>query len=406
MGDVEIRTITDDEREAWIRAVDLSFSAITKDDEIASVLPVIETDRSFAAVDGGRFVATSAAITFRMVVPGGNRVPGAGITAVGVNPTHRRRGINTRMMAALLDQAAERGEPFAALFASEGGIYGRFGYGLASFLTEFQSDATRMDYVRGVEISGSIELVSKEEALPIISRIYDASLRPGGPERADADRDLVFSHLHEEERDKPWFYAIHRDDGGEPDAYAVYTMKHEWPRSIPTGTVDVKESMASTSDGYAAIWRYVFDIDLVSTVTAWNRPPDEPLMLLLREPRRLRAGLVDGLWVRLVDIPAALGARRYALDGRLVVEVSDAFRPATAGRYELIVEDGVGRCEQTDAEPDVVGSVNVLGSVYLGGVSFSQLAEASRVEVRNEKILPEADTMFSSNPAPWCPWAF
>jgi predicted acetyltransferase len=404
--DIEIRTITDAEREAWIRAVDLSFSAISKDDEIASVLPVIETDRSFAAVDSGRFVATSAAITFRMVVPGGNRVPTAGITGVGVNPTHRRRGINTRMMAALLDQAAERGEPFAALFASEGGIYGRFGYGLASFLTEFQADATQMDYVRGVEITGSIELVSKEEALPIISRVYDASLRPGGPERSEADRDLIFSHLHDEERDKPWFYAIHRDDAGEPDAYAVYTMKHEWPRSIPTGTVEVKESMASTSDGYAAIWRYVFDIDLVSTVTAWNRPPDEPLLLLLREPRRLREGLVDGLWVRLIDIPAALGARRYALDGRIVVEVSDAFRPATAGRYELVVEDGVGRCERTDAEPDLVGSVNVLGSVYLGGVSFSQLAEASLVEVRNEKILSEADTMFSSSPAPWCPWAF
>ena len=406
MGEVEIRTITNEEREAWIRAVDLSFSAISKDDEIASVLPVIETDRSFAAVDDGRFVGTSAAITFRMVVPGGNRVPTAGITAVGVNPTHRRRGLNARMMAALLDQAEDRGEPFAALFASEGGIYGRFGYGLASFLTEFQAESARMEYVRGVEVTGSVELVSKEEALPMISRVYDASLRPGGPERSDADRDMTFSHLHEEERDKPWFYAIHRDDAGEPDAYAVYTMKHDWPRSIPSGTVEVKESMASSPGGYAAIWRYVFDIDLVSTVTAWNRPPDDPLLLLLREPRRLRAGLIDGLWVRLVDVPAALAARRYGLDGRLVFEVSDQFRPATTGRFELVVEDGVGRCERTDAEPDLAGSVNVLGSVYLGGVSFSGLAEASQVKVRNEKVLSEADTMFTSSPAPWCPWAF
>ena len=406
MDDVEIRTIRDDEREAWIRAVDLSFSAITKDDELATVLPVIETDRSFAAVDGGRFVGTAAAITFRMVVPGGERVPTAGITGVGVNPTHRRRGINTRMMAALLDQAEERGEPFAALFASEGGIYGRFGYGLASFLTEFQADTARMEYVRGVELTGSVELVSKEEALPIISRVYDASLRPGGPERNDGERDMIFSHLHDEERDKPWFYAIHRDDSGEPDAYAVYTMKHEWPRAIPSGTVEVKESMASTPAGYAAIWRYVFDIDLVATVSAWNRPLDDPLLVLLREPRRLRAGLIDGLWIRLVDIPAALGARRYALDGRIVFEISDQFRPATAGRYELVVEDGVGRCERTDSEPDLIGSVNSLGSVYLGGLSFSQLAEASQIEVRNEKILPEADTMFSSSPAPWCPWAF
>ena len=406
MGDVEIRTITDDEREAWIRAVDLSFSAITKDDEIPVVLPAIETDRSFVAIDAGRFVGTSAAITFRMVVPGGDRVPTAGITGVGVAPTHRRRGINTMMMAALLDQAEQRGEPFAALFASEGGIYGRFGYGLASFLTELQADSTRMDYVRGVEITGSIELVPKEEALPIISRVYDASLGPGGPERSDAERDMAFSHLHEEERDRPWFYAIHRDDAGEPDAYAVYTMKHDWPRAIPSGTVEVKESMASTPAGYAAIWRYVFDIDLVATVTAWNRPPDDPLLLLLREPRRLKAGLIDGLWIRLVDVPAALGSRRYARDGRVVFEVSDQFRPGTAGRYELVVQDGEGRCERTDAGPDVVGSVNMLGAAYLGGVSFTQLAEASQVQQRRDGALAEADAMFASHPAPWCPWAF
>jgi predicted acetyltransferase len=404
--DVEIRTITEDERAAWVRAADVSFSAISKDDEIASFLPIIETDRSFAAVDDGRIVGTSAAITFRIVVPGGQRVPTAGVTMVGVHATHRRRGINTQMMGAILDQAAERGEPLAALYASEGAIYGRFGYGLAALISEFQAESARMHFVRGFEPHGRVELLEHDDALPVIRRIYDASLRPGGPERSDGQTEHVFSHLFHEERDKPWFYAIHRQESGEPDAYAVYTMKHEWPRSVPSGTIEVQESMAATASGYAAIWRYLFDVDLVATVEAWNRPVDEPLLLLVTEPRRLRLGVMDGLWMRLVDIPAALAARSYATDGRVVFEVSDPFRPVNDGRYELTVEDGVSHCEPTDAEPDLSGTVNVLGSVYLGGVSFRQLAEASQVHEHRVGSLARADAMFTSSPAPWCPWAF
>jgi predicted acetyltransferase len=401
-----IRTIEQDEREAWVRAAETAFSVIPKDDEVQADLPVIETDRSFAAFDGDRIVGTSAAITFRMVVPGGARVPTAGVTMVGVQPTHRRRGINTAMMAAILDQAAERGEPLAALFASEGAIYGRFGYGLAAFLGEFEAEAARMDYVRGVTVPGRVELVSKEEAMPIVSRVYDAALRPGGVERSDGFRDHVFSHVFHDERDKPWFYAVHVDDGGEADAYAVYTMKHEWPRSVPSGRIEVKESMASTAEGYAAIWRFLFDVDLVATVEAWNRPADDPLLHLVREPRRLRFGLCDGLWVRLLDVPAALEARRFAADGRVVVEVTSPFRPETDGRYELVVEGGTGRCARSDGMPDLVASVNVLGAAYLGGITFRELAWASQVEERTEGSLGRADAMFGWSPAPWCPWAF
>jgi predicted acetyltransferase len=403
---IQIRTITDDERAQWARAGDAAFSEILKDDEVEAMLPTIEPDRSFAALDDDRMVGTAAAITTRMVVPGGDRASIAAVTMVGVNPTHRRRGINTQMMAAILDQAAERSEPLAALFASEGAIYGRFGYGLAAFLGEFQAESARMDFVRGVQVTGRVDLLPKEEALPIIGRVYDAALRPGGVERSDAHRDAVFAHVFHDERDKSWFYAVHRGEDGEPDAYAVYTMKHEWPRSVPSGTIEVKETMASSPPGYAAIWRFLFDVDLVATVEAWGRPADEPLLHLAREPRRLRFGLVDGLWVRLVDIPDALSARRYRADGRVVFEITDAFRAQNDGRYELIVEDGVGRCEPTGAEPDVSGTVNVLGSVYLGGVSFRQLAEASQVHEHRGGALARADAMFTSSPAPWCPWAF
>jgi predicted acetyltransferase len=403
--DIEIRTIGDDERERWLRAGDAAFSAILKDDEIEASLPTIETDRSFAAIDGERFVGTAAAITTRMAVPGGARLPTAAVTMVGVQPTHRRRGINTMMMGAILDQAAERGEPFAALFASEGAIYGRFGYGLAAYLGEFKAESARMKYVRGYELRGRIELVSKDEAMPIVTGVYDAGLRPGGVERSDVLRDHRFATVGEH-KDKSWFYAVHLDDEGTPDAYAVYTMKHEWPRSVPSGTIEVDECIASTPAGYAEIWRYLFDVDLVATVEAWGRPADEPLFQLLREPRRLRFGLMDGLWVRLIDIPLTLASRSYSADGRVVVEVVDRFRPSNDGRYELVVESGVGRCRPIDGEADLAGTVNVLGATYLGGVSFHQLAEAGQVEERTAGSLDRADAMFASSPAPWCPWAF
>ena len=165
--DVEIRTITEDERLDWLRAADTAFSNVSKDDELEAFLPVVEVDRSFAAVDGSRIVGTSASITFRMMVPGGARIPTAGVTMVGVHPTHRRRGINTRMMGAILEQAADRGEPLAALFASEGAIYGRFGYGLAGLLGEIRAESARTEFVRGYEPRGRVDLLPKEQALPL-----------------------------------------------------------------------------------------------------------------------------------------------------------------------------------------------------------------------------------------------
>jgi predicted acetyltransferase len=399
--DIEIRPITYEERPEWVRAAETAFSSVAKEDEVEASLPVIEPDRSFAAIDGGRIVGTSAAITFRMMVPGGARVPTAGVTMVGVHPTHRRRGINTGMMRTILDQAADRGEPLAALFASEGAIYGRFGYGLAGLFGEFQAESSRMSFVRGYEPAGHVELLPKEDALPLIDEVYDAAMRPGGVERSRTLRDLTFAMVGED-KDHPWMYAVHRDESGTADAYAVYWMKHDWPRSVPSGKITVKECVASTPSGNADIWRFLFDVDLVSTVEAWNRPADDPLLQLVREPRRLRFSVNDGLWVRILDIGAALEARRYRTDGHLVFEVADQFRPENDGQYELTVEGGTGSCARTDARADLAGTMNVLGATYLGGSSFRQLWWAGQVEERTPGSVDLADALFASTPAPWC----
>lgn len=399
--DIEIRPITYEERPEWVHAAETAFSSVAKEDEVEAWLPVIEPDRSFAAIDGGRIVGTSGAITFRMVVPGGARIPAAGVTAVGVHPTHRRRGINTGMMRLLLDQAAERGEPLAALFASEGAIYGRFGYGLAGLMGEFQAESARMAFVRGYQPSGHVQLVSKDEALSVIDEIYDAAIRPGGVERNRTLRDHMFATVGED-KDHPWMYAIHRDETGQADAYAVYWTKHDWPRSVPSSTITVTECVASTPTGNADIWRYLFDIDLVATVEAWNRPVDEPLLQLVREPRRLGFSVHDGLWLRLLDVVAALEARRYGADGRIVFEIADLFRPENDGRYELVSEGGTGRCVRTDDDADIAGTINMLGATYLGGASFRQLWWANQVDERTAGSVERADAMFASTPAPWC----
>ncbi|HEX6264299.1 MAG TPA: GNAT family N-acetyltransferase [Actinomycetota bacterium] len=399
--DIEIRPITYEERPEWVHAAETAFSSVAKEDEVEAWLPVIEPDRSFAAIDGGRIVGTSGAITFRMMVPGGAMIPTAGITAVGVHPTHRRRGINTGMMRLLLDQAAERGEPLAALFASEGAIYGRFGYGLAGMFGEFEAESARMAFVRGYQPSGHVELVSKDDALPVIDEVYEASMRPGGVERNQVLRDHSFATVGED-KDRPWMYAIHRDEAGQADAYAVYWMKHEWPRSVPSGKITVGECVGATPSGNADIWRYLFDIDLVATVEAWNRPADEPLLQLVREPRRLRFSINDGLWIRLLDVVAALEARRYRTDGRIVFEIADLFRPENDGRYELAVEGGTGRCARIDDDADLAGTINMLGATYLGGASFRQLWWASQVDERTAGSVERADAMFASTPAPWC----
>ena len=399
--DIDIRPITEDERADWVRAAETSFSVVLKDDELEASLPVIEPDRSFAAFEGGRIVGTSAAATFRMVVPGGARVATAGVTAVGVHPTHRRRGINTALMGVILDQVADRREPFALLLASEAAIYGRFGYGLTSLMGEFEADSKHMAFVKGSPSGGRVDLVSKEEAMPIVDTVYDAAIGPGGVERDARWRDFAFATVGED-KDKPWFYAIHRTEEGEPDAYAVYTMKHDWTRSIPAGTLTVSECIASTPSGYAGIWRFLFDVDLVAKVEAWGRPIDDALLYLAREPRRLHFSVNDGYWLRVIDVVAALEARRYRTDGRLVFEIADAFRPETAGRYELTVTDGAGRCARTDGEPDLTGTINVLGSTYLGGATFHQLALAGQVEELTPGAVAKADAIFASVPAPWC----
>lgn len=404
--DVEIRTISEDKFAGYLRAAELAFSDVPTDEDLERERVLVEYERSYAAYDGPEIVGTAAVFTMPMTVPGGEIEVGY-LTAVGVRPTHRRRGINTQLMRRQLDDAHERGELVDVLYASEGGIYGRYGYGLGTFGAEIEIESSRSAFVRGYAPSGTIRLVERDDAMKEVLAVHEtARLTRPGMVQLDERRLGYVLHEHGPDATLPQMVVLH-DGGDGVDGFAVYHVKHDWPAGFPRSVLSILDLQAGTTGAYADLWRYVFEVDLTERVRARSRPVDEPLLHLLQEPRRLGARLRDNLWVRPVDLAGALGARRYAGDGRVVLEVRDPFCPWNHGRYALESAAGEPAVSAGAPEPpDLTCSVNDVGAAYLGGTSFRQLHRAGRVEEHTEGALARADAMFGWDPAPWCPYVF
>jgi predicted acetyltransferase len=303
------------------------------------------------------------------------------------------------MMDTQLRDVHERGEPIAALWASEETIYGRFGYGIASWGGEMAIPHERDAFAEPVVPAGKTRFVTPEEAQQLFPPIYDAVRRerPGMTSRSEtwwADRHL---RQEEDESNAPRRFVVLELDG-KPLGYAIYRTHMSWEAGSATSRLVVREALGATPQAMAAIWRFLLDVDWMASVEAYLVPPDHPLFLLLATPRRVRYRVADALWVRIVDLPAALSGRVYGADGPLVLEVRDAICDWNDGRWKL--EDGT--CERTDAEPDLALDVSALGSAYLGAVSFTQLRQALRVEERREGAIERADALFAWRPLPWC----
>jgi predicted acetyltransferase len=403
--DVRIRTIAPEEFDAFEQVLASSFHEFPRPEEVELERALGEFDRTFVALDAGRMVGGAVTASLAVGVPGGE-LPFAGVVGVGVAPTHRRRGVATALMRAQLDHIHERGEPLAGLYASEGGIYGRFGYGVATYSCGMRLTPARSAFVRMPSEPGRMRLLERAEAFDVLAPVFDAVRReqPGLPSRpSDAWWELrFFDHEGEREGASALHFAVHEGDVG-ADAYAVYRFKHEWPQEIPEGVVDVVEVMATTPSALANIWRYVFDLDLAGRVMADDRPIDDPLLALLAEPRQLRLTVRDGMWLRIVDVAQALAGRRYRGGGRLVLDVRDEFCPWNQGRYALEAGPDGAQCRRTGDEADVALSATELGSVYLGGVRFGQLARAGLLDERTAGSIRRADELFAWDPAPWCP---
>lgn len=405
--EIDVRSFDGEARE-FLEAGELAFADRVHDEDVPTWEATFEADRAVAAYDGDLIVGTAGIFSFDLAIPGAV-APTAGVTIVGVHPTHRRRGILRRMMRLQLEQIRERGEATAILWATEGSIYQRFGYGLATFVTRLALERDRSTFRARREPSGTVRFIGLDEAKRALPPIHDALVpaRPGFFSRTPAfwDSQLFRDPEHRRRGAGAAFYVLHETDG-RPDGYARYRVQDGWDDSGPRSTLILTEKMALTPAADLDLWQFLLGIDLMARVEAWNVAPDDPIILNVLEPRRLGIGLGDGLWLRVVDVAAALEQRRYAADGRVVLEVSDAFCPWNAGRWSLTVEDGTPLAEPATDAADLALDITDLGAAYLGGFSFTQLADAARVRELQPGALARADAMFRTPRPPWCPRVF
>ena len=338
---IRLRQPTDDEIRAWLRPASEAFAEVFSDAELEQERRLWEFDRLIGAVDGETWVGTGGAYSFRLTVPGGE-VGAAGITVIGVTPSHRRRGILRQMMRWLLDQARERNEPTAVLYATESAIYQRFGFGIGTFQSQFDIERTRVAFLRPAPPLGRIRLVDLEEAARLFPPIFDAIRvrTPGMVTRSEAKwrHDQLEEHESQRAAHGMKFLAVLEVDG-EARGYAIYRIKGEWNELGPNNTLLVLEVSALDAAAARALWEWLFGIDLVGHIKGRMGPMPHPLMLQLIEPRRLGLNVREGMWLRLIDLRAALEARSYAAPGSLTLRGDRRFlpverRPLAAGGGE------------------------------------------------------------------------
>jgi predicted acetyltransferase len=359
-----------------------------------------ELDRTRVAFDGDEMVGVSRAYSFELTLPGGAYLPAAAVSWVAVLSTHRRRGVLTKMIGALHDDARAREEPVAILTASESNIYGRYGYGVATWRLGMTSERARVEFRPGVGEQGRMRMVTREEGDKVLPAIYEQArpLRAGMVSRPDFWWPTVFWEQFAG-KDKAFFVAVHTNDAGVDDGFVAYQIEGGWGGGLPDRDLLIWDMQSTHPDATAALWRYAYGVDLVGTVRATNVPIDSALRHLVVDGRRVRVDFVnDQLWCNPLDPAPLLASRRYATEGRLVFEL----HAPDGTRHALALEGGTdgAQCTPTTDTPDIVCSTATLGACALGGNRWSELAEAGMVNARAVHVLHRADLMFTATPAP------
>jgi predicted acetyltransferase len=383
-------------------------ASLPTDEELDLSKEITEFDRTLAFFEGPEMVATAGIFSYLMTVPGGAALPCAGVTRVSVLSTHRRRGLLTAMMRRQLDDVYQRGEPLAALYASEAPIYGRFGYGLATYQASIEIDRSHAAFAKKLSDGGRLLMVDVPTAVPAFTRVWEQARRsqPGmlGLDERWIKNLLTDLEAHREGASPQ--YRVLYQAGDNPSGFAIYRIKMGWDASGPNGTLRLEMLVATTAEAYAALWRHLLEVDLMARLSAEMRPVDEPLRFLLADSRQPKTRVEDGIWLRLVDVVASLAGRRYAVEGRLVLRVHDDFCPWNGGLVEVQGGPTGAEARRTEASPDIEIAAADLGALYLGGNRFHTLLEAGRMNELRPGAVARAEAMFATDRAPWCPSHF
>lgn len=411
----DVRPIAASELPAWLRAQQTGFlnaahPTAGDHEQLAGFVDLARTQGGFDP-DTGRCVASFRSFPQELTVPGGGFVPSSAVTNVTVTPTHRRQGLLTRMMAAELSAAHARGDVVSTLIAAEFPIYGRYGYGPATSVSEWEIDVPRtgLDPRRPVPGDGGrIDLIDEAEVRELGPALHERvrAATPGAVNR-DARWWRVITGVEHMSHNTytPSFHAVYRTAEGEVAGMVRYTTDDHWTDAkIPQNTLQVRQLLALTPEAERALWGFLCSIDWVMKVRTGYRAPDDLVPRLLPDPRAARlVTSADWLWLRVLDVVRALRARTYAVPGVLVLEVTDPSGPA-GGRYRL--DAGAGDCVRTEEPADLRLDVGTLGSLYLGDESAVRLGALGAVTEERPGALALADAVFRTARRPWCPDIF
>ncbi|MER6950006.1 GNAT family N-acetyltransferase [Nonomuraea sp. NPDC000554] len=405
-----IRPVAEAEWPAFSYVLDEAFGWTPHPAQSARFKAETEFDRTLAAFDGDVIAGVTSSFSLTMTVPGG-RIPVAGVTAVSVLASHRRRGVLTELMRRQLSDVRERGESVATLYASEALIYGRFGYGRAAGELSFRISKPGSAFVRNVPSDPSlrIRVARPAEARAEFESLFEriVPMRPG---RYARHADFWNNVLADDEADQQGAgtlrSVIAEDDNG-VRGYALFRIKASWDANgVPDGELRLRELEASDPAAYALLWRSLLDRDLVSTVVAQSRPVDDPIVALLADQRQLRPSWSDELWARLVEVDRALTSRAYSAPVDVVLEVEDELCPWNARRWRLSADTSGAECKPVEDEPDVTLPVSALGSAYLGDGLLTTQLDAGLLREHTPGAVRTLSTAMSWSPKPWAGLTF
>lgn len=409
---IDVRNLaTDDEFDAWCDAISVGFyTPENRGDGRRRRSWHPDLGRTWACFDGAKVVGTLISIDMRLTVPGGQQIPLDGISGVTVAATHRRKGLASRMMAAELGRARERGDAISALVAAEYPIYGRYGFGPATEAAQWTVDARDLRFRR--ELPGTIELVdpltARAEAIALYDRIRAGLVGSVSREGWRWDGDIGFNRRDGAEPPADMLHAVCRDESGQVVGFVTYRHENHWTNQRPDNTIHASQLIADSPVHEARLWKHLADHDWVMRVVGPEYDREDALWRDLLVDRRMAvAGQVwDFVWLRVLDPVKALSARTYATADRLVLKIEDKDGYAQ-GTYALESDvSGAGLCSPTLEPADVTLAVDLLGSIYLGGYTAARLGALGLIEEHTAGAVRRLSTLFATGLAPFNPMIF